>query len=1196
MALDDSRGYDRLDQLAEEFAARFRRGERPSLKEFTDRYPELAEEIRELLPALITVEQVEEFCQDRREAEARTPPLSQVGDYRILREIGCGGMGIVYEAEQISLGRRVALKVLPRQAAKDCRTLERFRREARASARLHHTNIVPVFEVGQEGEVRYYAMQFIQGQSLDAVLAELRRLRGRSPPGRGHRPAPADEEEAERAGSGARGAAARLEVAQSLLSGRFEQGPTAVPAAGATPGSPDGSAGLGPVPPTAPNPSAVMPGGAQLSTVESRHRAFHRAVAQIGRQAAAALAHAHARGIVHRDIKPSNLLLDTEGVVWVTDFGVAKIDADALTRTGDLLGTLHYMAPERFRGRGDARADIYALGLTLYELLVLRPAFDSPDRVALSEQIKTVDPPRPRSIDPRVPRDLETIILKAIEKEPKGRYPSAAEMGEDLRRFLADEPILARRLRFWERGLKWARRRPAMAFLLATVAVLWSGLVGLGCWSYVKIGESLERAQDERRKTVLERRAAVEAAASEAAAHRDADRANARLRSTQEDLRQTLYATRANLALAAWESTDIGRLRFLLDLMQPGPGEPEHQGWEWRYLSQLAHQEKLTFGEHDREVSQAVFSPDGRTIASVQWGGLVKLWDPATGCVRLTLQTPQPTILGPMQAGVSGLAFSPDGRRLAGPGPDASLGIWEVATGQLLVSFRASPSGTPAVAFSPDGRVIATGSADNEVRLWDAADGRLLHEFPGAHSSGVLRVVFSRDGQLLASGGDGTIKIWDLPSGRLHAGLTPPAERVYGLAFSPDGRTLASGGSARVVRIWDAGTGRETGRLWGHSAMIISLAFSPDGRRLASAGADAVVRLWEVSAHRLLSTFKGHTDRVDSVAFSPDGRMIVSGGADWTVKLWDTDRPSPPLVFKTASQPLLPTACFCVDFSPDGRQIAAGFGDSSVRVWDTATGRVRWTLTGHEHPVLEVAFSADGKTLASGAQDQTVRLWDVDAGALRHRLSKHRGSVKGVAFRPDGRQLVSCGDGETLQIWSTETSECLRSIPACTRDVYAARYSPDGRSIASAGNDGCIRLWDPSTGRLMATIAAHSRIVFDLAFSPDGQTIASGSNDRTVRLWDAHTGRHRRTLERHTGQVDSVAFSPDGQRLASSGRDRTIRIWDVASGQELLTLKGHSGWVRSVVFSRDGRRIASASDDGTVMVWGDPAANPGYSL
>ncbi len=340
MAFDESERDDLLDRLVEEFAARLRRGERPALKEYADRHPELADEIRELFPAMVEVEQAKEICHDWDEAErsgasTSTPPPPQMGDYRIVREIGRGGMGIVYEAEQVSLGRRVALKVLPSPSARDGTTLARFRREARASARLHHTNIVPVFEVGQDGEIRYYAMQFIHGQSLDSVIRELRKLRGRFRLGRGELTAPDGREEDRLGDEGTREIGAEAGVVRSLLTGRFERGPTVIPGGGdgASPG-PGGPAPSGPAPPAVGDSSAVMPGGTQLSSVESGHRAFHRGVAHIGRQVASALAYAHARGILHRDIKPSNLLLDTEGVAWVSDFGLAKVDEEDLTRTG----------------------------------------------------------------------------------------------------------------------------------------------------------------------------------------------------------------------------------------------------------------------------------------------------------------------------------------------------------------------------------------------------------------------------------------------------------------------------------------------------------------------------------------------------------------------------------------------------------------------------------------------------------------------------------------------------------------------------------------------------------------------------------------------------------------------------------------------------------------------------------------------
>ena len=430
-----SADYALFDEMAEEFAGRYRRGERPSLQEYIDRCPAMADEIRELFPALVEVEQAEEVLEPRHDpaASRSAPAMRQVGDYRVIREVGRGGMGVVYEAEQVSLGRRVALKILPGVVAKDRKALERFRREARAAARLHHTNIVPVFEVGQDGDVVFYAMQFIQGQGLEAVIDELSRQRQKTGQSSAGPVAAAAEEqkpgrpgttEPERIGALSRSPAAlplrdRTEalvaslrarevsrMARSLVTGTFAAEivdpdrtgpPSGLSATGAHDSQTGGATGLSS--PASSSTSAVLPGGTQVSAVESsgRRLPFFRSAAEIGRQVAQGLAYAHARGIIHRDIKPSNLLLDSAGVVWIADFGLAKADDDGLTATGDILGTIRYMAPERFRGEGDLRADVYALGLTLYELLTLRPGFESSDRLQMIERIKAEEPVRPRA-------------------------------------------------------------------------------------------------------------------------------------------------------------------------------------------------------------------------------------------------------------------------------------------------------------------------------------------------------------------------------------------------------------------------------------------------------------------------------------------------------------------------------------------------------------------------------------------------------------------------------------------------------------------------------------------------------------------------------------------------------------------------------------------------------------------------------
>src|SRR5262249_52662943 len=313
--------------------------------------------------------------------------------------------GVVYEAEQQALGRRVALKVLPKSLAGDGSALIRFQREAKAAARLHHTNIVPVFDVGQDGEHLYYAMQLIHGQGLDSVIHDLKRLRAQSQA----RPSPEEKS-----------------IAASLMLGRFEQEQLA------DTHDPSATAAYEGSPPS----SAVLPGQSELSSAESNRRAYYRSVAQIGVQTASALSYAHARGIVHRDIKPANLLLDTTGNVWATDCGLAKTGDAGMTQSGDILGTIRYMSPERFRGQCDVRADVYALGMTLHELLTLKAAYVSGDRLKLMELIRNSEPARPRSIDARIPRDLETIVMKALDKDVRRRYQSADDLWEDLQRFV----------------------------------------------------------------------------------------------------------------------------------------------------------------------------------------------------------------------------------------------------------------------------------------------------------------------------------------------------------------------------------------------------------------------------------------------------------------------------------------------------------------------------------------------------------------------------------------------------------------------------------------------------------------------------------------------------------------------------------------------------------------------------------------
>jgi serine/threonine protein kinase len=502
---DATSGPDLLNDLAHEFAERYRKGERPSLTEYAARYPALAADIRELFPALVVMEEfgsVGGRAPGPQAGPAATPAPERLGDYRILREVGRGGMGVVYEAEQESLGRHVALKVLPAHALLDPKHLQRFEREAKAAARLHHTNIVPVFGVGEDNGLHYYVMQFIQGQGLDQVLEELKHLRkNRAGAAEADRPAATQH-------------APAAQIAEALLTGRFSVGrlPSPPPPRGEGRVGAEQEAATPPPAPLAVAPplsdgstSILLPGRAEHSTLSESGREYWQSVARIGIQVAEALHYAHGQGILHRDIKPSNLLLDTRGTVWVTDFGLAKAsDSDDLTQTGDIVGTLRYMAPERLQGQSDPRSDLYGLGITLYELLTLRPAFAEPDRNKLYQRVLHEEPRHPRQLNPEVQRDLETIVLKAIAKEPAQRYATAADLAEDLRRFLDDRPVKARRASWVERLWRWARRNKMAAALLATVGIsvlLITGLSLAAVYRLNLVAYQAQQAADQARRS-----------------------------------------------------------------------------------------------------------------------------------------------------------------------------------------------------------------------------------------------------------------------------------------------------------------------------------------------------------------------------------------------------------------------------------------------------------------------------------------------------------------------------------------------------------------------------------------------------------------------------------------------------------------------------------------------------------------------
>jgi WD40 repeat protein len=790
-------------------------------------------------------------------------------------------------------------------------------------------------------------------------------------------------------------------------------------------------------------------------------------VARVGVQVADALAYAHRQGILHRDIKPANLLLDAAGAVWVTDFGLAKTEEEALTHTGDLVGTIRYMAPERFAGVCDARSDLYALGLTLYELLLLRPAFGASDRLRLLDQVRESAPARPRSVDPRIPRDLETISLKAIAKEARQRYPSADRLAEDLRRFLKGEPTLARPVGALERTAKWARRRPALAALLAVSVLALAALLGGGAWFTLELNAARLDAVD-------------------AAQRANSSRALAEKREGEARFNQ--YVAQMNLVQREYETGNIDQVRALLEVQIPlEPAATDYRSFEWYYWQRMSHRELLTLKGHTSEVHCVAYSPDDRRLASVSDDGTVRVWDAVSGQQLLTLQG--------HTGWQRGLAYSPDGRRLASAG-DRTVHVWDAASGRELLSLNGHEGIVFRLTFNPDGRRLASGSYDGSVRVWDATSGQLLLTVQG-HSGPVHGVAFGPDGRRLASAGvDRTVRVWDAASGQLLFSLQGHTRTVGAVAYSRDGQRLASAGHDHTVRVWDAVSDRNLLALQGHTGTPHSVAYSPDGRRLASASYDRTVRVWDAVSGQQLLSLKGHTSEVHCVAYSPDGRRLASASVDSTVRVWDAASGQQLLTLQGHMAPVHGVA-----YGPDGRRLASAGNDQTVRVWDATSGQQLLCLKGHADQVFGVAYSPDGRQLASVSKDRTVRVWDAATGGQLHCLKGHTDPVTCVAYSPDGRRLASGGVDWTVRVWDVASGQALLTLTGHRFTVWGVAFSPDGRRLASVG-DCTVRVWEAASGQQLLALQRGRSGTEAVAFSPDGRRLASGNTDRTVRVWE----------------------------------------------------------------------------------------------
>jgi len=882
---------------------------------------------------------------------------------------------------------------------------------------------------------------------------------------------------------------------------------------------------------------------------------------------ARAVHYAHQRGVLHRDLKPANVLLQNDEHPYVTDFGTAKLEDRnlGLTLAMDVLGSPNYMSPEQAAGKNDqvtTAADVYSLGAILYELLTGRPPFRAATPLETIRKVIEEECVRPRLLYSFVDRDLETICLKCMEKEPPRRYGSADALADDLDRWLRQEPILARPVGGWERAAKWVRRHPLSAALSAITVLAVAASVGTLIRANIRIRTAQANEANMRRIAEVHERIA----------------------------RQRAYASDINLAQQALAANNLGRARELLDRYRPASAaEADLRGWEWRYLWQQCRSDALFRLARDQgSVMTLATSPNARWLAvGGHSGARLELWDFTARRVVKRLAD-----------GVTSVhaEFSPKGPLLAfastsdsaGDEPIHRLRLWNTAT-QAEAGEWLLPGHCAGLAFSADGQTLLTAidEPDTQFVLWNVEARTVRSKLPTAPIRKTIGTPFaaSRDLRWVATAlANYWIRVTDLTSGRVvwEADLGVP---INSLSIDPSGTMLAAGlhQTDALIQLYRLETGRELGRLPVRIGYVICLAFAPDGRTLLAAGSDQTITHWDVSSRQPIATLRGHSLEVWRLALLADGKTMVSGSGDGDLLVWNLQKAGTH-DFR-ATLPVAPRGCW--RFAPESDAILTCELDGTVTRWTGRDFKERQTLLNVETGPVSVLLSEDCGVVAASFTNGNIRVWDLKDGSLRRELKSGSNATAIWSFADNSSRLLVVNDrDQSLHEWNLITGAEQKALPDLVdwriHGAFPGHALQRDTGLAVKGRlDGL-----GEAQRLSATVSR----LFLGAFSRDRRYFARTGPMGAVELEDARTGQSLGRARGFLQGVHSLAFSPDSRRLAAGSDDReAVKLWDIQSLQELVTLRGDGTAFSQTRFSPNGNLIGTMNYKGVLHLWRAPS-------